>query len=182
MNFLLGRVEASVADFDKLAEAQPDKVPNFWQRGIAQYYAGRYEEGRKQFEIHRTINPGDVENSAWHFLCVARQTSPAEARKQLLPVTGDARVPMAEILELYAGKGSPETVLARAESNQNDPVAQAGQRLYAHLYLALYYEALGQDGPRREHLQKAVDIKLKNEYMWEVARVHLELLKSGKLK
>ena len=180
--FLLGRIEASVADFDKLAEAQPNNVPNFWQRGIALYYAGRYVDGRKQFETHRTINPGDVENSAWHFLCVARQNGPAAAREQLLPVAGDARIPMAEILELFAGKGSAEKVLARVERTKNDPVAQIGQRLYAHLYLALYHEALGQDALRREHLQKAVDTNLKNEYMWEVARVHLELLKSGKLK
>jgi lipoprotein NlpI len=89
---------------------------------------------------------------------------------------------MAEILDLYAGEGSPEKVLAKAESGTSDTTVKAAQLLYAHLYLALYYEVTGNPALRRSHLQKAVDTNLKNEYMWEVARVHLELLKAGKLK
>ena len=54
--------------------------------------------------------------------------------------------------------------------------------MYAHLYIALFYEADGNAALRRKHLRKAVDLNLRNEYMWEVARVHLELLDSGKLK
>jgi len=182
VHFLLGRIPESAADFDKFVEAQPDRVPALWQRGITLYYAGRFEDGRKQFETHRTVNPGDVENSTWHFLCVAREKGVDEARRKLIPVTGDTRIPMAEILDLYAGKGSPEKVLEKAESGAKDPTLKAAQVLYAHLYLALYYEATGNPTLRRSHLQKAVDTNLKNEYMWEVARVHLDLLNTGKLK
>jgi lipoprotein NlpI len=182
IHFLLGRIPESVADFDRLVEAQPDKVPHQWQRGIALYYAGRYDDGRKQFEMHRTVNPADVENSAWHFLCVARDKGVEEARKKLIPVSGDPRVPMAEILDLYAGRTTPEKVMERVDSSEIEPIAKPAQLLYAHLYLALYYEATGSNALRRSHLQKAVDTNLKNEYMWEVARVHLELLNSGRLK
>jgi lipoprotein NlpI len=182
IHFLLGRIPESAADFDKLVEAQPDRMPALWQRGITLYYAGRFDDGRKQFETHRTVNPGDVENSTWHFLCVAREKSVEEARKKLIPVTGDSRVPMAEILDLYAGKGSPEKVLEKAESGTTDATLKSAQIMYAHLYLALYYEATGNSALRRSHLQKAVDTNLKNEYMWEVARVHLDLLNAGKLK
>jgi len=186
LHFLLGRIPESAADFDRFVEAQPDRVPALWQRGITLYYAGRFEDGRKQFETHRTVNPADVENSTWHFLCVAREKNLEEARQKLIPVSGDTRVPMAEILDLYAGKGTPEQVLERAGMVTGpagaNPVVKAGQLMYAHLYLALYYEATGNTALRRSHLQKAVDTNLKNEYMWEVARVHLELLKTGKLK
>lgn len=182
VHFLLGHVEAAAADFDKLAAAQPDKMATLWQRGIALYYAGRYEDGRKQFELHRTVNPNDVENSVWHFLCVAREKGIEEARKQMIPVTGDMRIPMAEVFDLFAGTGSPEKVMARVESAKADSVAQPAYVLYAHLYLALYFEITGNETLRRTHLQKAVDTNLKNEYMWEVARVHLDLLKSGRLK
>lgn len=182
MHFLLGRIPESAADFDKFVEAQPDRVPALWQRGITLYYAGRFEDGRKQFETHRTVNPGDVENSTWHFLCIAREKGVEEARRKLIPVTGDTRIPMTEILEFYAGKGSPEKVLEKAESGTTDAMLKAAQIMYAHLYLALYYEATGNSALRRSHLQKAVDTNLKNEYMWEVARVHLELLNAGKLK
>lgn len=182
VHFLLGRIPESVADFDRLVAAQPDKVPHQWQRGIVLYYAGRYDDGRKQFEMHRTVNPADVENSAWHFACVARDKGVEEARQKLIPVRGDPRVPMAEILELYAGRTTPEKVLEKVEASKVDALSNTVHALYAHLYLALYFEATGNPALRRSHLQKAVDTNLKNEYMWEVARVHLELLNSGKLK
>jgi len=72
-------------------------MPQLWQRGIALYYAGRYDDCRKQFEAHRTVNPDVVENAAWHFLCVARADSVAAARAALLPVGPDRRVPMHEV-------------------------------------------------------------------------------------
>mgnify|MGYP000446850332 CR=1 FL=1 len=41
------------------------------------------EEGRKLFELHRSVNPQDVENAAWHFLCAARVDGLEKARAQL---------------------------------------------------------------------------------------------------
>src|SRR4030095_5214325 len=75
-DFQRGRVAESVAGFDKLVKLVPDTEPQLWQRGIALYYVGRYRDCRAQFESHRTVNPNDVENAAWHFLCVARAESP----------------------------------------------------------------------------------------------------------
>ena len=66
-----GRIEASLVKLDKVVELSPASEPYLWQRGIAQYFAGKYPEGRKQFESHRKVNPNDVENATWHFLCVA---------------------------------------------------------------------------------------------------------------
>lgn len=78
-DFQAGRISESVSGFDRLAKLVPDAVPQLWQRGVALYYAGRYQDCRAQFESHRTVNPNDVENSAWHFLCVARGESPAHS-------------------------------------------------------------------------------------------------------
>src|ERR1041384_5123757 len=85
-DFESGRIAQSAAGFDRLAKIVPDYAPPLWQRGIALYYAGRYKDCRTQFELHRTVNPNDVENAAWHFLCVARADSPEKARRALLPV------------------------------------------------------------------------------------------------
>jgi hypothetical protein len=71
--FEQGRFAASASTFDELAKVISDEAPQLWQRGIALYYAGRYGDCRRQFESHRTVNPDDVENAAWHFLCVARE-------------------------------------------------------------------------------------------------------------
>jgi lipoprotein NlpI len=67
-----GRFDDSASTFDRVVEAAPSQAPYLWQRGIALYYAKRYIDCQRQFESHRTVNGADVENAAWHFLCVAR--------------------------------------------------------------------------------------------------------------
>jgi lipoprotein NlpI len=122
------------------------------------------------------VNAQDVENAAWHFLCITRAEGLAAARKKLIPVEADPRVPMAEVQRLFAGKATPEDVLAAAKAAP--PKTRAGEPLfYAHLYLGIYYEALGEEGPAREHIFEAAKRWKENGYMGDVARVHAELLR-----
>jgi tetratricopeptide (TPR) repeat protein len=166
-----GRFAESAAAFDSLAKADPDRAPHLWQRGIALYYAGRHTDCRRQFESHRAVNPDDVENAAWHFLCVARAESPAKARAALLPVGPDARVPMREVYQLFRGTHTPEQVLSAAGSQ---PAAQ----FYGHLYLGLYFEALAMKDRALEHIKIAAADRFEPHggYMHMVARVHLRSL------
>ncbi len=108
---------------------RPTYAPQLWQRGIALYYAGRYRDCRAQFESHRTVNPDDVENAAWHFLCVARAESVERARAALLPVGPDSRVPMREVYEMFRGAIGPEKVLAAAagaRQRSSMPICMSG--------------------------------------------------------
>ena len=116
-HFRQARIPESIADFDRQLELQPDRAAEHWQRGIAYYYAGEYEKGARQFKLHQTVNPQDVENAVWHFLCVARapKGSVEAARKTLIPVTHDSRVPMAQIQQMFAGTMTPEEVLRAGE-------------------------------------------------------------------
>src|SRR5262249_7761465 len=93
-DFRSGRIVESAAGFDNLVKLAPEIAPELWQRGIALYYAGRYKDCRAQFESHRTVNPNDVENAAWHFLCVARAESLEKPWSSLLPVGPAPRVPI----------------------------------------------------------------------------------------
>jgi lipoprotein NlpI len=127
--------------FDQLVEAVPSAEPELWQRGLALYYADRFADGRAQFELHRTVNPNDVENPAWHFLCVAKLEGVEAARAKLLPVGEDSRVPMKEILELFSGRGNQAAVLQAA--GQGEGEVRKNQLCYAHLYLGLFHEAAG---------------------------------------
>jgi lipoprotein NlpI len=170
-DFENGRFAESAAAFDSLAKADPAQAPYLWQRGIALYYAGRYNDCRRQFESHRTVNPNDVENAAWHFLCVARAESPAKARAALLPVGPDARVPMRQVYQMFRGTLTPEQVLSAAGS-------QPDGQFYAHLYLGLYFEALGMKDRALEHIKIAAADRFERDggYMHMVARVHLRSL------
>jgi lipoprotein NlpI len=169
-----GRIAESVAAFDELARLAPQAAPQLWQRGIALYYAGRYEDCRAQFELHRTVNPNDVENAAWHFLCVARAETPARAREALLPVGPDSRAPMRQIYEMFRGALTPEQVLAAAGRG-------ASARFYAELYLGLYFEAMGDAARAREHVTAAADERFADAggYMHMVARVHRTTFEAG---
>lgn len=171
-DFERGRISESAEGFDALIKARPDVAPELWQRGITLYYAGRFADCRAQFESHRTVNPNDVENAAWHFLCVARAESPAKAKAALLPVGPDARVPMRQVYDLFRGVLTPEAVLKAAGS-------QPSAQFYAQLYLGLYFEALGDDRRALEHITAAAADRFAaaGGYMHMVAKVHLGILK-----
>ncbi len=168
--FFDGKPAASVDAFDRLIELQPDCQPGLWQRGLALYYADQYEAGRQQFELHKTVNPNDVENPAWHYLCVARATSPDNARRNMLAVGRDSRVPMKQILSLYQGDGSKEEVLSHAA--QGSAQQQRNQLCYAHLYLGLFAEANGDHKDAKYHILRAAGPYSMDHYMGRVAKVH----------
>ena len=171
--FYDAKPKESVAAFDKLLAISPESKPQLWQRGLSLYYAGDYKGGREQFETHQTVNTADVENAAWHFICVARAESVEAARKALIPIEGDTRVPMKQVHQLFGGKASVEDVLKAAEFGEGEDLKN--HRCYAHLYLGLYFEALGDEAKAREHMVKAARDYRMNHYMGKCAQVHVKL-------
>ena len=171
-DFRAGRIEQSVAGFDHVAKLSPADAPYLWQRGIALYYAGRFADCRDMFVSHRTVNPDDVENAAWHFLCAARAESVAAARKQILPVGPDARVPMREVYQMFLGRLTAAQVLAAAGGD-------ASAQFFARLYVGLYLEATGHAARGGEHIAIAAEPRFAavGGYMHDVARVHMMLTK-----
>lgn len=175
-HFKLGHIEESIRDFDRYLEFNPQQAPQHWQRGIALYYAGRYEDGRRQFELHQAVNPNDVENAVWHFLCVARKDGVEKARAALIPIENDRRVPMMQVHALFAGKGTVDDVMAAVRAGGPGPGELKFRQFYAHLYLGLYFEATGGAKAAKEHIAKAANDYKLDHYMWDVARVHMQLL------
>lgn len=170
--FRLNRPTDSVAEFDQLLVLKPDQKPYHWQRGISLYYAGKYEEGQKQFELHQNVNSQDVENAVWHFLCAAKTLGLEKARSLLIPINADSRVPMAEVHDLYRGVGSEEKVLAACQRGTPGDEALKNNLFYAHLYLGLYNDALGNREGALKHISKAANDYAQPHYMGDVARVH----------
>jgi arylsulfatase A-like enzyme/lipoprotein NlpI len=178
--FFSGDMKRAIADFDRYIELRPGAAPHHWQRGLAYYYAEKFEKGKAQFEIHQDVNSNDVENAAWHFLCVARLDGVDKARKQLIPIKGDSRVPMKEVLELFAGTGTEEDVLKASEAVIGLD-EKTNSLCYAHLYLGLYYEAIGDAEKSKKHIKLSADNYAQTHYMGETARVH-QLMRKPKEK
>lgn len=177
--FFEADIEGSISDFDAFLAYIPEQDPHHWQRGLSYYYAEEYEKGKAQFERHQTVNTQDVENAVWHFICAVRAPggSVESAREDFIDIQRDSRIPMKEVHELFAGTGGVEAVLEAAAPN-NDNVISDEERnhlCYAHLYLGLYFEAIGDEDKMREHIRLAAFDYSMEHYMGKTAQVHAKM-------
>ncbi|MCI0380766.1 MAG: tetratricopeptide repeat protein [Gemmataceae bacterium] len=180
--FKLGKFKESVRDFDRYIELKPQRKASHWQRGISYYYAGQYEDGRRQFEGYQDFDSNDVENAVWRFMCMARRDNMDKARKEILKIGADKRVPMRQVYELFAGRLKPADVLAAAVAGNPKPETRSRQLFYAHLYVGIYFDLEGNKAKALEHLSTAADDHRIDHYMWDVARIHRDLLKASSKK
>lgn len=173
-SFFVGDFETCIAAYDQAIQLDASLEPQLWQRGLAQFYAGRFEEGVQQFETHQTVNSQDVENAVWHVLCQAKVSSLEAAREKMIAIDSDARVPMREVFEMFAGRMKPKDVMTAAKSTAWVADTRL-QRYYGHLYVGLYQELIGETAASMKSMQMAVDVCPfpRGNFMGEVARVHL---------
>ena len=172
----VGKFAESVADFDRYVTLRPQVASQMWERGIACYYAGQVAEGAAQFASYQSFDGNDVEDAVWHMLCCARIDGLEAARKGALRVRQDPRIPMTQVNLLFRGELSVAEVLSAAESQTPTAVAGTGARFYANLYVGLFYEMTGKASLAQQHLHAAVHEHRIDNFMWDVAKIHLERL------
>ena len=169
-----GQPKESIPYFDRYLKDQPEALPYLWQRGIALYFAGDYQGGVKQFEVHRRVNPNDVENAAWHFLCLTKAESFQKASQLVLPAPGDPRIPMEEVLSMLK-TGDTELVKKRMQSVPEKTTARERADFYGFFYLGLYADAKGDSEDALGWLKKSA-ADAPHHYMGDVARVYQQYL------
>jgi lipoprotein NlpI len=169
-----GKVDSAARLFDRYLESEPEEMRGLWQRGIALYFIGDYKRAAKQFEEHRKVNANDVENAAWHFLCVAKAESFTKARELVLPAPGDPRVPLEEI-HLMLKSGDTGAVNKRVNRTPADSQARADATFYGDFYLGLYADATGDREKARELLTRTAQ-GAPHHYMGDIARVYAKHL------
>ena len=74
-DFRAGRIEQSAVVARSRRQVSLRRCALSMAAGHCAYYAGRLPTAATCLVSHRTVNPDDVENAAWHFLCVARAES-----------------------------------------------------------------------------------------------------------
>ena len=109
-----------------------------------------------QFAVHREVNPNDVENAFWHFLCNVRLNGLEASQKDVLLAGFDGRFPLMEVQKLIQCKITVDDLVAATEK----PSAGASGRFYGYLYLGLYFDAIGDKEKTKLWLQKCVDQKV----------------------
>jgi lipoprotein NlpI len=168
-SFQLGNIAASIDDFDRAERLNPALTPYLWQRGIAYYYAERFEDGVHQFALDLTVNSHDVEETVWRYLCQAQTRGADAARDALLPVWDDSRPVMRRVYQFFAGTCQPEAVIARYKN------AGRRERFYSVLYAGLFFEAGHDLQLARDFIGLAADMQVTEDYMGWVAIVHQRL-------
>ena len=167
--FQLGQIPESIEDFDQAENLDPTITPYLWQRGLSYYYADRFVDGAKQFEIDLTVNSQDVEETVWRYLCIARSSGVHSARNSLLSVKNDPRKIMGYIYDLFAGNCTVEDVL-----NVGKMQGLKG-KFYSHLYVGLYYESQDNSQLAQDYIIQAADNYKIDDYMWYLSVVHKNL-------
>lgn len=169
-----GNVQGSLQDFDAALIAQPSIRPYLWQRGLSLYYTEDFEEGARQFRDDVAVNPNDTEEAIWCYLCEAKLlNSPSEARKRFLKVGRDSRPVMRAAEEAFR-TGCTTDIIAAAAGRDT----QGHAAFYSLLYIALWYEAEGEQSAAKEAMLRAVETEYaegSGDYMASLAKVHCKL-------
>ncbi|MCR9293625.1 MAG: tetratricopeptide repeat protein [bacterium] len=170
--FLAGDSKRSVQLFDRVSELDPSSEPFNWQRGIALCSQGDFERGADQFQSHHQVNPDDVENSAWYFLCVAKTKGVDAAREMVIPSRGDSRQPMMSVLQMLKGEIEPEQVMQAAIDSTVEGPQRKRAQFYADLYIGLFFDSIDQPEKAKLHLKRSLGYD-QTGYMADTARVYL---------
>lgn len=174
-SFRRGDVIASVAAFDRALGVDERYSRLLWQRGLSLYYAGEYAAGAEQFRRDVSLNPNDTEEAIWAFLCEARMPEYGfeEARRRIIKVEKDPRPYMRVAYDLFSGKASEEDLAKVGHESGEGSAAD----FYAKLYLGLLNEAAGDVSKAQSYMVSAAMSTYgprTNDYMWDLARVHMK--------
>src|SRR6266478_2754974 len=127
--FFRGKFAEAVADYEKMVELKPDLDTSHWRKGIAYFYAKRYKDAAKQFEIYHSFDNVDRENGIWRYLSQSKALGRDKAREGLLKYEKDDREPFPDVYRLFAGEITGDELLKKInEAKISDQQRQ--QRLF----------------------------------------------------
>jgi len=176
-NLRRGRFAEAIADYDLSLQLNPKLEARHWKRGIAYYFAGRYEDGRRQFEKCLKAETNDVENALWHFACVARAASPEKARAALFTVQPNTRLPlnqtMLQLHAVYSSATKAEDLLALTPGMDATLEKSTDQAVYASFFLGLYYEVTRQPRKAVECFEKTDRLTRRGHNLGDLARLRI---------
>lgn len=178
LRLFLGDAKGAVEDFEKEIQLDPSHDAPHWRLGIAYYFAGDFAKSAAQFSKYHAYDNRDRENGIWQFLANARVRGIEAARKEMLEYTRFDREPFPDLYDMFAGKKTGAEVLAAAEKKglKDDALVM----FFAHYYVGLNEQTLGNTEAAAEHLAKAVRLAQEARagggpgYMGHVARLHYE--------
>ena len=176
----LGDFAGSRTDYEKMIELNPKLEISHWRLGIAYFYLKEYPKAARQFEIYHGYDQVDRENGIWRFMSQYKASGPKVAAKGLLKYEKDDWPPYPWLYEMYAGRLEPGKVFKTIDEQGFPERYKIRVLFHANLYVGIYLELTGADpGKALPYLRKAASNEYGRStgtYMWQVARIHHELL------
>ena len=183
--FFRGHFQKAVADYEKMVELDPRLDASHWRRGIAYFYAKRYKDAARQFEIYHTYDDVDRENGIWRYLSQVKAYDKQRAREGLLRYRKDDREPFPAVYRLFAGKTTPGEILKQIRAADIDEDERQKRLFYAQLYIGLNATVEDDFDVAQTHLREAVANRWGRKaaggpgYMWQVGRLQYDLLSAS---
>ena len=184
VRFFLGEFTPAVADYSKMVTLDPELDAGHWRRGIAWFYVGEYEQAASQFERYHSFDNVDRENGIWRYLCQRKAFGLEKAREGLLKYEKDDREPFGDVYRLFQGAMTAEDLLDKIRDAKIAESERQKRLFYAELYVGLHEAVEERSDAALTHLAAAAKNPWGEQagygpnYMWQVARLHAELLRS----
>lgn len=173
----LGAYPEAVKDFERMITLDPSQDEPHWRLGIAYYFNGQFEKAERQFVKYHGYDGHDRENGIWKFLAQEKVDGIKTSREMMLIYPEGDREPFVPLYEMYAGRRSPDEVLAYIADKKfaDDKHVQ----FFGNYYVGMYELMVDHREHALQLLQKAVNVlpsDAETVYMWNVARLSWEQL------
>ena len=181
--FFLERFSEAVKEYEQMIAIDPELKQSHWRLGIAYFFNNEADKAVQIFEGYHSFDDVDRENGIWRFLSQFKATNPMTAGQELLKYEKDDREPFPAVYKLFDGSITSEQVIASIPANLSKTETEQ-RSFYIQLYCGMLSVVKNQNADAINHLEKAVQCKWPQtagygpNYMWHVARIQLNQLKS----
>jgi lipoprotein NlpI len=180
----LARFAEAVTDFERMIALDPLQDAPHWRLGIAYYFTGAFSKSARQFAKYHAHDGHDRENGIWKFMAQAREEGLAAARRDMLVYPPQDREPFVALYKMFAGDKTPREVLQSVEGKSFEGRTQVV--FFAKYYTGVYLALTGKTDEGLKLVNEAVQLFTPATagqggpgYMWQVARLHAAVLKTG---
>src|SRR5271157_2830555 len=166
--------DLALQDYDQAIRLSPDLVGAFYRRGSARFNSGQFAAAQSDFAKALQLNPAYPYDVIWLYLAQARagQDTTGELSKNAaqIELTGWP----GQIISLYLGKMTPESVLAAAKDA--DPKKDREHDCETYFYLGEHALLAGKEEEARRLFQQSVDTGVTNFDEYTAAQAELKRL------
>jgi lipoprotein NlpI len=168
-----GEYAPAILDLNEIVRRFPEAPDAYRNRGVAFLNSARLSEAQQDMSRAVRLNPTEHYNVIWLYIARTKNASGAESELAKDAAKLDLSKWPGPVIQLFLGKGTPDTVLQQA--SDKDTKTNAEQQCEAEFYIAEYEALHGQTTAAVKNFRLVVDSCDKNYFLY-VPSARAELL------